>query len=86
MGVVAYFQHEMPVFQQNMHLATPDRYTVKTSSRDIRHDETWKLETEPRQHIQEPRPSQDRDMKKSRDSLETRHVSQDSITALYASC
>jgi len=29
----------------------------------MRHDETWKLETEPRQDIQVSRLSQDRDMK-----------------------
>jgi len=27
----------------------PDRDTVKTQSRDMRHDETWKLETKPRE-------------------------------------
>jgi len=29
----------------------------------MRHDETWKLETEPRQDVQVSRLSQDRDMK-----------------------
>jgi len=46
MGLAAYFQQEMPVFQHiNKHLDMPHRDTVKTQSRDTRHDETWKLET-----------------------------------------
>ena len=36
---------------QNKHLATSDRDTVKTQSWDMRHDETWKLETEPRRDM-----------------------------------
>ena len=44
-------------------LAVPDRETVKTQSWDMRHDETWKLETEPRQDTQVSTLSQDRDMK-----------------------
>ena len=52
------------VSTRNKHLAVPDRYTVKTQSRDMRYDETWKLETEPGQDIQVSKLSQDRDMKK----------------------
>jgi len=42
----------------------------------MRHDETWKLETEPRQDIQVSRLSQDRDMKnhESRQSRDNTRV------------
>jgi len=42
---------------QNNQLAIPDRDTVKTQPRDMGHDETWKLETEPREDIQVSRDS-----------------------------
>ena len=72
------------VSTQNKQLAMPDRDTLKTQSWVMRHDNTWKLNREPRQDIQVSRLSQDRDMKKnmSRDSLETRHVYRDSVTAM----
>jgi len=41
----------------------PDRDVVKIQSQSMRHDETWKLETEPRQDIQVSTLSQGRDMK-----------------------
>jgi len=36
-GLVAYFEQEMPVFQHRKHLVMLDRDKVKTQSRDIRH-------------------------------------------------
>jgi len=50
----------------------PDRDIFKTQSWDTRHDETRKLETEPRQDIQVSRLSQDRDMKNNV-SRQSRH-------------
>ena len=56
----------------------PDRDTHETQSQDMRHDETWKLKTDPRQDIQVSRLSQDQDIKTmSRDILERRHVSRE---------
>jgi len=46
---------------------------MRPGNMTMRHDETWKLKSEPRQDIQMPRLNQDRDM-------ETRHVFQDSVT------
>jgi len=56
----------------------PDRETVKTQPRDLRHDETWKLETEPTKDIKsetEPR------LRHGKTCLETTLVSRDCITA-----
>jgi len=54
----------------------PDRETVKTQPRDLRHDETWKLETQPTKDITS-RQSQDWDMEKhvSRQSRDNTCVS-----------
>jgi len=54
---------------QNKHLAMSDRDTVKTQSRDMRHDETEKLETRAKtRHTSVTWKTM------SRDSPETRHV------------
>jgi len=64
---MAYFQQETPVFNYRIGpkpLAVPDRDTVKSLKRVMRHvRETWKLETEPRQDMQVSRLSQDREMR-----------------------
>jgi len=54
MGLVAFFQHEILVFQQNKHLAMPD-----TQSRHARHGNS----RQPSHDIQVSILSQDRDMK-----------------------
>jgi len=69
MGLVAYFQQEMLVFQQNKHLAMPDSDTVKTLSWRMRHNETWILEKEPRQDMKLSRLSQNRDKNSSGDEI-----------------
>jgi len=72
------------VSTENKHLAMPDRDTVKTQSWDMRHDETWKLETRAKTgHTSvetEPRPRHEKPCLKT---VLRRDKSQDSITAIW---
>jgi len=73
MGLVAFFQQEILVFQRGisirnyvkLFLTETETETQSRHSHETRdkHDKTWKLETEPRQNIQVLRLSQDRGIK-----------------------
>jgi len=73
MGLVAFFQQEILVFQRGisirnyvkLFLTETETDTQSRHSHETRdkHDNTWKLETEPRQNIQVLRLSQDRGIK-----------------------
>jgi len=49
----------------------------------MRHDETWKLETEPRQDIQVSRHSQEKPCIETVSKQDMRDVSRDSITCYF---
>jgi len=83
MSLVTFFQQKASVLTENKHLAMLDRDTDETQSWEMRHDETWKLEGQPRQDKCRYWAKIETWKTMSWDSLETRHVSRDSVTASY---